>query len=66
MYNFDEVRRVCQTSTIAGITAMYEASPTKPFRFLYMSGDGVNRDLDAPVRAIIKLWGMQDYLRMRV
>ncbi len=41
---FDEVRRVCQTCTLAGLQAMHESSPSKPFRFLYMSGIAAERD----------------------
>jgi len=43
-YAFDEVKRVCQTSTVAGLKAMYEAGPAKPFRFMYMSGYAAERD----------------------
>jgi hypothetical protein len=41
---FDEVTRVCQTCTLAGLRAMVESSPAKPFRFLYMSGFSAERD----------------------
>ncbi|KAI1506468.1 putative nucleoside-diphosphate-sugar epimerase [Biscogniauxia marginata] len=44
MYDFDEVKRVCQTSTLAGLRAMHDAGPARPFRFLYTSGAGVERD----------------------
>jgi hypothetical protein len=43
-YEFDEVKRICQTSTIAGLRAMHEAGPVVPFRFLYMSGVAAERD----------------------
>ncbi|KAI1493069.1 putative nucleoside-diphosphate-sugar epimerase [Biscogniauxia mediterranea] len=42
MYGFEEVRRVCQTSTLAALRAMREAA-APPFRFLYVSGAGVER-----------------------
>ncbi|KAJ3040700.1 hypothetical protein HDV00_010593 [Rhizophlyctis rosea] len=35
--NFDEVKRVCQSSPLAGLKAMHEAGPEKPFRFIFMS-----------------------------
>ncbi|KAK8094852.1 hypothetical protein PG997_001537 [Apiospora hydei] len=35
---FAEVKRICQDFTMAGMQAMYEAGPAKPFRFMYMSG----------------------------
>ncbi|CZR58951.1 uncharacterized protein PAC_08843 [Phialocephala subalpina] len=40
-----EVKRICQTCTLAGFKAMYEAGPSKPFRFLYLSAEGTPRDL---------------------
>ncbi|KAI8625513.1 NAD(P)-binding protein [Xylariaceae sp. FL1651] len=43
-YEFDEVKRVCQLSTIAGLRAMHEAGLATPFRFLYMSGAAAERD----------------------
>ncbi|KIH87670.1 hypothetical protein SPBR_05245 [Sporothrix brasiliensis 5110] len=47
-YPFDEVRRVCQTSTLAGLRAIYAArggsTKTSPFRFMYMSGIAAERD----------------------
>ena len=42
--DFAEVKRVCQDCTLAGLKAMYEAGPSKPFRFLYFSADGISRD----------------------
>ncbi|KAK7980361.1 hypothetical protein PG989_012818 [Apiospora arundinis] len=35
---FADVKRICQDFTMAGLQAMYEAGPAKPFRFMYMSG----------------------------
>ncbi|KAI1473805.1 NAD(P)-binding protein [Daldinia eschscholtzii] len=49
-YDFEEVKRVCQTSTIAGLRAMHESGVSKPFRFLYMSGAAAERDRGKPVR----------------
>jgi hypothetical protein len=43
-FDFVEVRRVCQESTLAGLKAMHEASQSRPFRFVYMSGIGAERD----------------------
>ncbi|KAK7430743.1 hypothetical protein QQZ08_002787 [Neonectria magnoliae] len=42
--DFAEVRRVCQEFPLAGLKAMHEASPARPFRFLYMSGFTAERD----------------------
>jgi hypothetical protein len=44
LYSWDEVKRVCQESTLSGMTAMSEAGLNKPFRFVYMSGAGTERD----------------------
>ncbi|OIW28213.1 NAD(P)-binding protein [Coniochaeta ligniaria NRRL 30616] len=44
-YDFKDVVQVCQNSTMAGLKAMFESDVSKPFRFLYMSGIGVERDL---------------------
>jgi hypothetical protein len=44
-YKFDEVRRVCQTSTMEAIRAIFAAGPAKPFRIMYMSGEIIERDL---------------------
>jgi hypothetical protein len=41
---FEDVKRICQDYTIAGLKAMHEAHPAKPFRFLYVSGIGTVRD----------------------
>ncbi|KAI1178856.1 NAD(P)-binding protein [Nemania sp. FL0916] len=43
-YEFDEVKRVCQTSTLEGMRAIHGAGPVSPFRFLYMSGIAAERD----------------------
>ncbi|KAI1269381.1 NAD(P)-binding protein [Xylariaceae sp. FL1019] len=43
-YEFSEVKRICQTSTVNGLNAMQEAGPAKPFRFLYVSGAAAERD----------------------
>lgn len=43
-YAFEEVTRICQTCTLAGIGAMVEAGQKRPFRFLYMSGQNSERD----------------------
>ncbi|KAF8311142.1 hypothetical protein DL93DRAFT_2169194 [Clavulina sp. PMI_390] len=47
-YKWSEVVRVCQTSPLAGLQAMFEAGPSSPFRFLYMSGYKVERDQSKP------------------
>ncbi|KAF2672257.1 hypothetical protein BT63DRAFT_422752 [Microthyrium microscopicum] len=45
-FDFEVVRKVCQTNTIIGMKAMIEArgNSTTPFRFLYMSGVAAERD----------------------
>ncbi|KAK7740891.1 hypothetical protein SLS62_010949, partial [Diatrype stigma] len=43
-YTKEEIRRVCLESAVAGIDVMCQAGPAKPFRFLYMSGAGAERD----------------------
>ncbi|KAI1139869.1 putative nucleoside-diphosphate-sugar epimerase, partial [Hypoxylon sp. FL0543] len=43
-YDFEEVKRVCQTSTLAGLKAMHESGLSTPFRFMYMSGAASERD----------------------
>ncbi|KAJ6512994.1 putative nucleoside-diphosphate-sugar epimerase [Mycena sanguinolenta] len=40
---FDEVKRVCYTSTLVGLSAFRDAG-VGPFRFIYMSGVGAERD----------------------
>ncbi|KAF8311140.1 hypothetical protein DL93DRAFT_2061351 [Clavulina sp. PMI_390] len=59
-YEWNEIVRVCQTSPLVGIQAMYEAGPSIPFRFLYMSGFIVERDQSKPPPVMAK------YLLMRV
>ncbi|KAI1095261.1 NAD(P)-binding protein [Rostrohypoxylon terebratum] len=44
MYNFEEVKRVCQTCTLSGFNAIHESGVSTPFRFLYMSGAATERD----------------------
>ncbi|KAI0884915.1 NAD(P)-binding protein [Annulohypoxylon maeteangense] len=44
MYDFEEVKRICQTCTLAGFNAICESGVSKPFRFLYMSGATTERD----------------------
>ncbi|CEJ83951.1 hypothetical protein VHEMI03315 [[Torrubiella] hemipterigena] len=41
----DEIKRVCQTCTIAGFKAMYNGPTKKPFRFIYFSAEGTPTDL---------------------
>ncbi|CAM1510689.1 Fc.00g010240.m01.CDS01 [Cosmosporella sp. VM-42] len=41
---FEEVKRICQVSTLTGLKAMHEAGPSRPFRFVYMSGIAAERD----------------------
>ncbi|KAJ7679040.1 hypothetical protein DFH06DRAFT_1315988 [Mycena polygramma] len=43
-FQFDEVTRICQTSTLVGLQAMHDAGLNKPFRFIYMSGTAAERD----------------------
>ncbi|KPM36032.1 Succinate-semialdehyde dehydrogenase [NADP(+)] [Neonectria ditissima] len=43
-FEFAEVKRVCQDAPLAGLKAMHEASPSRPFRFVYMSGFTAERD----------------------
>ncbi|KAF3071122.1 putative nucleoside-diphosphate-sugar epimerase protein [Daldinia childiae] len=50
MYDFEEVKRICQTSTIVGFKAIHESGVSKPFRFLYMSGAAAERDPEKAVR----------------
>ncbi|CAK5267512.1 unnamed protein product [Mycena citricolor] len=40
----EEAKRISRTSTLVGMQALAEASPSNPFRFLYMSGSGAVRD----------------------
>ncbi|KAF2870486.1 hypothetical protein BDV95DRAFT_607656 [Massariosphaeria phaeospora] len=41
---WDEVVRVCQTSALVGLRAIYESGVAKPFRHIYMSGVAAERD----------------------
>lgn len=46
-FPFDEIRRVCQTSTLAGLRAFHAArgaGKMSPFRFVYTSGIAAERD----------------------
>lgn len=43
-HDFADVKRICQDCTMAGLEAMYEAGLSKPFRFVYLSGEGTPRD----------------------
>ena len=43
-YDFEEVKRICQTCAVDGLRAVHEAGPAKPFRFIYMSGSASERD----------------------
>lgn len=43
-YDFEEVRRICQTSAISCLRSTHEAGPAAPFRFLYVSGVAAERD----------------------
>lgn len=60
MYDFQDVVRVCQTSTMAGLKAIHESNGAKPFRFLYMSGSSVPRDPTERPKM------MADYILMRL
>ncbi|KAF7374666.1 putative nucleoside-diphosphate-sugar epimerase [Mycena sanguinolenta] len=41
---FEEVRRVCHTSTLVGLRALHDAGLARSFRFIYMSGFAAERD----------------------
>ncbi|KAK4450617.1 hypothetical protein QBC34DRAFT_402944 [Podospora aff. communis PSN243] len=56
---FEDVVRVCQTSTLAGMRAMVEARVGRKFRFLYMSGLQAERDQGRRPRV------MGEYVLMR-
>ncbi|CAK5273547.1 unnamed protein product [Mycena citricolor] len=43
----EEGKRVSYTATLAGLQAIADSSPAKPFRFCYMSGDAAVRDQSA-------------------
>ncbi|KAI9155491.1 hypothetical protein HJFPF1_08075 [Paramyrothecium foliicola] len=47
-YKFEDVRRVCQTSTLAALGAMHESNPGRPFRFMYTSGHGIDPTSSLP------------------
>ncbi|KAL7624649.1 hypothetical protein AAE478_006219 [Parahypoxylon ruwenzoriense] len=49
-YDFEEVKRICQTCTLVGMKAIYGSGVSKPFRFLYMSGAAAGRDPTKPPR----------------
>lgn len=57
---FAEIKRICQDCALVGLKAMKDAGPSKPFRFVYLSGDPVPRD---PTQKKPLLMG--DYLAMR-
>ncbi|KKP00182.1 hypothetical protein THAR02_07706 [Trichoderma harzianum] len=57
-YPFEEVVRICQTSTLSGMKAFRETNPAPEFRFLYM-GDPFEADSDK------KPPFMLEYLQMR-
>ncbi|KAF8311141.1 hypothetical protein DL93DRAFT_2169193 [Clavulina sp. PMI_390] len=58
-YKWSEVVRVCQTAPLVGLQAMTEAEPSTPFRYLFMSGYGAERDQSKPPPR------MAQYLLMR-
>ncbi|KAK9860744.1 hypothetical protein MYU51_005967 [Penicillium brevicompactum] len=58
-FDFAEVKRVCQDCTKSGFDAMYQAGPSRPFRFIYLSAEGTPRD---PTKKPA-VWG--DYQVMR-
>ncbi|KAJ7364349.1 hypothetical protein DFH08DRAFT_680978 [Mycena albidolilacea] len=41
---FDEVARVCQTSTLEALSALRDAGVGRPFRFIYISATAAERD----------------------
>ena len=55
------MKRICQDFTMAGLQAMFEAGPAKPFRFMYMSGTAATRDPNQKPG-----WFMPEYTQMRV
>ncbi|KAL7893276.1 hypothetical protein HDV63DRAFT_387442 [Trichoderma sp. SZMC 28014] len=57
-YPFEEVVRICQTSTLSGMKAFHETNPVPEFRFLYM-GDPFEADSDKKPPFMI------EYLQMR-
>ncbi|KAK0648068.1 hypothetical protein B0T16DRAFT_388382 [Cercophora newfieldiana] len=59
LYKWEDVVRICQTSTLVGMRAMVEARQGKPFRFLYMSGLQAERDQTK------RPWLLTEYVLMR-
>lgn len=61
-FDFDEIKRVCQTCAVAGLKAICEANTAspKPTKFVYMSAEGTPQDLTK------KPFMMGDYQIMRV
>ncbi|KAF7374659.1 putative nucleoside-diphosphate-sugar epimerase [Mycena sanguinolenta] len=57
---FEEMKRVCHTSTLVGLRALHEAGLARPFRFIYMSGFAAERDQSKPLPA-----DMAEYSHMR-
>lgn len=60
MYKPEEVKRVCHTCTLAGMKAVLESGPAKPFRFIYTSGGP-----EDPKRIKMAPAWMLSYLEMR-
>ncbi|VUC26786.1 unnamed protein product [Clonostachys rosea] len=58
-YDFEVVRNVCQTSTMAFLNAFMDTKPTNKLRFIYMSGSPCERDQTK------RPWFHADYLLMR-
>jgi hypothetical protein len=42
--DWDYVKHICQDCTLVGLKAIRDAGPSKPFRFVYMSGALAERD----------------------
>ncbi|PVH92936.1 hypothetical protein DM02DRAFT_259013, partial [Periconia macrospinosa] len=59
-FPWDEVVRICQTSTLVGLRTMVESEPANPFRFVYVSGAAGERD---PTK---KSWYKPEYMSLRV
>lgn len=51
MYDVEDVKKVNQTSKTTALRAMIEAGMAEPFRFLLMSGEGIDpeKPLNAPL-----------------
>ncbi|KAI1388549.1 putative nucleoside-diphosphate-sugar epimerase [Hypoxylon trugodes] len=60
MYDFEEVKHICQSCTLASLKTLNESGISKPFRFLYTSAAGVERD---PAANTVRFYA--DYLRLR-